>query len=182
MDETTNLITNLLSIGTVVLDFLLVYLVVIIALKENVPAYFGNLIKKYWLYYCFILSTGATIASFYYSDIAKFPPCTFCWYQRIFMIPLVFIFGLAIYRKEIYVRPYAKLMCAIGTLIAIYHYSLQIGITSISPCSAVSGGIVATCVDRPFVTFGYITIPIMSLSTFLFIYLILKLSDEKPKQ
>src|SRR3989339_500023 len=43
---------------------------------------------------------AATAGSLYYSEIAGYNPCKLCWYQRIFMYPLVPIFGLALFNKD----------------------------------------------------------------------------------
>lgn len=176
MAELTGTITYLLSIGTVIIDLFIVFAIILVVIGEKLPDFIDRLIQKFWLHISLIISLGASLASFYYSEIAKFEPCTLCWYQRGFMFPLVFIFGLAIYRKEVLIKPYAKLLAILGSLIAIYHYLLQFGVTTIAPCSLTVNGISA-CVQRPFIAFGYITIPIMSLTSFLLILVILKLSE-----
>ena len=181
MADLTSTITYILSIGTIIVDLFIIFAIFLILIKEKLPDFIDNLIKKFWLYIAFIISLGASLASFYYSEIAKFEPCTLCWYQRSFMFPLVFLFGMAIYKKEVLIKPYAKLMCIIGSLIAIYHYLLQIGVTTIAPCTLTVGG-VSACVQRPFVAFGYITIPIMSLTSFLLILVILKFSDTSKSE
>ncbi|MDP1688944.1 MAG: disulfide bond formation protein B [bacterium] len=181
MVDITSTITYLLSIGTVIVDLFIIFAVFLILIKEKLPDFIDKAIQKFWLHISLIISLGASLASFYYSEIAKFEPCTLCWYQRSFMFPLVFLFGLAIYRKETFIKPYVKLMAILGSLIAIYHYLLQIGVTTIAPCSLTVNG-VSACVQRPFIAFGYITIPIMSLTSFLLILVILKLSENSETQ
>ena len=39
---------------------------------------------------------GATLGSLYYSEIADYIPCTYCWYQRIAMYPMALIVPVAI--------------------------------------------------------------------------------------
>ena len=46
------------------------------------------------------VATLATIGSLFFSEIAKFTPCTLCWYQRIAMYPLVVILGMAMLRRQ----------------------------------------------------------------------------------
>ena len=48
----------------------------------------------------------ATLGSLYFSFILKLEPCLLCWYQRIFMFPLVVIIGVGIYRKDIGLAAY----------------------------------------------------------------------------
>jgi disulfide bond formation protein DsbB len=51
------------------------------------------------------VATVATLGSLYYSEVADFPPCRLCWYQRIAMYPLVPILGIAAARRDR--EPYA---------------------------------------------------------------------------
>ena len=37
----------------------------------------------------------ATLGSLYFSEIADFPPCRLCWYQRIGMYPLAVVLPIA---------------------------------------------------------------------------------------
>ncbi|MDA1515628.1 disulfide bond formation protein B, partial [Bacillus cereus group sp. TH40LC] len=40
---------------------------------------------------CLFISLIATCGSLYFSEILGFTPCNLCWYQRIFMYPLIFL-------------------------------------------------------------------------------------------
>ena len=46
------------------------------------------------------MATIAMLGSLYYSEVAGFPPCEYCWYQRIAMYPLVVILGIAMVRRD----------------------------------------------------------------------------------
>lgn len=166
----------MLSIGAVLADVFIIYATFLFVTKEELPSFLHDIFRNYWLLISFLIALGASLFSLYYSEIAKFEPCTLCWYQRILMFPLVFLFGLALKRRELVIKPYATLLCIIGAIIAAYHYMLQIGVTSLAPCSASGAG---SCFQTPFMTFGYITIPIMSLSTFLLILVVMKLGYSK---
>lgn len=41
----------------------------------------------------------ATFGSLYYSEVKGFIPCTLCWYQRIFMYPILLIAGIGLFQK-----------------------------------------------------------------------------------
>lgn len=105
----------------------------------------------------------ATLGSLYFSEIRHFPPCTLCWYQRIFMYPLVFIFAVGILKRDRQVNFYAWPLIAVGWLIALYHNLLYYNILpeAAAPCTA---GI--SCTTRFFAWFGFITIPLLSLTAF----------------
>ena len=86
----------------------------------------------------------AMAGSLYYSEVAGFPPCEYCWYQRIAMYPLVVILGIAILRRDTGVRRYVLPLAIPGGLISMYHYGverfpdLQVGECSAQiPCSQV---------------------------------------------
>ena len=121
------------------------------------------------LWLAFVVATIATLGSLYLSEIAHLIPCTFCWYQRIAMYPLVPILGIAAWRKDDSVRIYAATLAGIGAIIATYHRLMQefpdLGGTACStgvPCTAAY-----------FTLFGFVTIPYMAISGFLLILALL---------
>lgn len=78
-----------------------------------------------------------TLGSLYLSEVAKFPPCILCWYQRIAMYPLVVVLGVAAVRRDRSVGWYAVPMAGIGLCISVYHYLVERFPDSVSfSCSA----------------------------------------------
>jgi disulfide bond formation protein DsbB len=118
---------------------------------------------KHILYIAWIQSIAALLGSLYYSEIRHFTPCTLCWYQRILMYPLVIIIVVGILRKDTHLHQYVLPLSILGWFIALYHVLLQKGILaeSIAPCA-----IGASCVTKYTGYFGFITIPVMSLTAF----------------
>jgi disulfide bond formation protein DsbB len=85
-----------------------------------------------------------TLGSLYLSEVAKYPPCILCWYQRIAMYPLVVTLAVATLRRERDVRWYVVPPALIGLGISIYHYLVERFPDSVSaacsadvPCSTV---------------------------------------------
>lgn len=80
------------------------------------------------------------------------------------MYPLVVIFGLALIKETKDAFQYALWLSGIGLLIAIYHNLLYYGIVpdSITPCTQ---GI--SCTSKQIEWLGFITIPFLSLVSFL---------------
>lgn len=85
-----------------------------------------------------------TLGSLYLSEVAKYPPCILCWYQRIAMYPLVVILAVATLRRDRDVRWYVVPQALIGLGIAVYHYLIERFPDSVSfscsadvPCSTV---------------------------------------------
>ncbi|MEK7061668.1 MAG: disulfide oxidoreductase [Patescibacteria group bacterium] len=126
-----------------------------------------NFFSKHALVFSFIIALVATLGSLFYSEIAGYEPCKLCWFQRILMYPQVIILGMALLKKDNGIIPYSLVLSLIGAFIAGYHYLLQLGIVPSIGCSAVGYSI--SCSQRFILGFGYITIPIMSLTAFLLI-------------
>ena len=116
----------------------------------------------------FTIALTATLGSLYYSEIAHLEPCKLCWFQRILMYPQAILLGLAILKNDrTHITSYALTLSGIGAVIAIYHYYLQRGGSEIIPCSTV--GYSVSCAKVFVMSYGYITIPFMSLSAFFLI-------------
>jgi disulfide bond formation protein DsbB len=118
----------------------------------------------------------ATLGSLYYSEVANFPPCRLCWYQRICMYPLVPILAIAAARRDRAVRWYALPLAVTGAAISTWHIlverfpSLESGACDpVNPCSII-------WVEK----LGYLTIPTMALSGFVAIGLLLVVPREVP--
>jgi len=120
----------------------------------------------YLLFLAFLTSLLATLGSLFFSEIMYFVPCSLCWYQRVFMYPLVFIFLISLLYPDKNVFKYSFPLVVIGILIAIYHNLLIIGIIPerLSPC--ISG---IPCSIDYLNYFGFITIPLLSFVAFFII-------------
>lgn len=133
------------------------------------------------IFIAFIASLLATIGSLIYSDVIGYEPCKLCWYQRIFMYPLVLIFGMALWKKHGWIKPYGILLSGIGAFIAAFHYLGQIGWNPLGlECLAI--GYSTSCAKNFVLEFGYITIPLMAFSAFALIALSLWYSMKKDKE
>jgi len=115
------------------------------------------------IYLAWIQSIVATLGSLFFSEVLKWTPCLLCWYQRIFMYPLVFIIVIGILRKDKGLPFYVLPLSITGGLVALYHNLLQYGIITV-PCT-----VGVSCVTRYSGWFGFITIPLLSLTAFLII-------------
>ncbi|MGB5867203.1 MAG: disulfide oxidoreductase [Arcobacteraceae bacterium] len=126
----------------------------------------------------FLVASSATLGSLFFSEIMKFVPCSMCWYQRIFMYPLVLIFLINLLYPDDKVFKYAISLVVVGLVLSIYHNLLMWDIIpeSIVPC--VSG---VPCSTEYINWFGFVTIPFLSLVAYsmLFILLILGKKNEK---
>lgn len=109
-----------------------------------------------------IVALTAMLGSLYFSEVAHFTPCEYCWYQRIAMYPLALILGIAAYRSDRGIRRYALPMVTIGAIISAYHYLLQhFPELASTTCSAT-----APCTAAWVWEFGFVSIPFMALACF----------------
>ncbi|MCP4970495.1 MAG: disulfide bond formation protein B [Arcobacter sp.] len=127
---------------------------------------------------CFLVSAIATLGSLFFSEIMDFIPCSMCWYQRIFMYPLVLIFLVNLLYPDDKILKYSMPLVFIGLFFSIYHNLLMWGIIpeSVVPCRQ---GV--PCSTEYFEYLGFINIPFLSLSAYLFIFILLIIGQKGLK-
>lgn len=113
--------------------------------------------------FVFIIAITATLGSLFFSEVMKFVPCSMCWYQRIFMYPLVLIFLVNLLYPDDKMLKYALPLVVVGFSFSVYHNLLMFGIIpeKIVPC--VQG---VPCSTRYIDWLGFITIPFLSLISY----------------
>lgn len=133
------------------------------------------------LFLCWLLASVSTTGSLFFSYIMQFAPCVLCWYQRIFLFPLVIILAVGLFPFDKGVVKYALPLAMAGGLTALYHTLLYSGVIpeSIQPCSQ---GV--SCTEKYIELFGFVSIPMLSFLSFLTIIvllIILTRTNRKPK-
>ncbi len=167
------ILSSFAVIGQVVIGLVIISLVI---RNEKLTQFFG----KNAILFSFVIALIATLGSLFYSEIAGFEPCKLCWFQRIFMYPQVILLGIALWKKKGALAIYSSItLSSVGAVVAGYHYLLQIGIAPELPCAAV--GYSVACSQRFVLNFGYITIPIMALTTFTLIAILMAISNHQRK-
>ena len=132
--------------------------------------------RGYGLWLAWAMAVVAMAGSLYYSQIAHFPPCEYCWYQRIAMYPLAVILGIAAFRADSAIRRYALPLAGIGGVIAAYHYTIQ-------QFPNLSTGVCSTaipCTAALVWKFDFVSIPFMALVSFAAIITVLALDRPAP--
>ena len=119
--------------------------------------------KSNLILFAFLVATTATLGSLFFSNIMNFIPCSMCWYQRVFMYPLVFIFLVNLLYPDDEILKYSMPLVLIGLLIAVYHNLLMSGII---PESAVPCKVGVPCSTKYINWYGFITIPFLSLVSY----------------
>ena len=115
------------------------------------------------LFLCWLVAGVSAMGSLFFSYVMGFAPCVLCWYQRIFLFPLVIILAVGLFPFDKNVVKYALPLAIAGWLTALYHNLLYAGIIpeSIQPCSQ---GV--SCTEEYIELFGFLSIPMLSLLSF----------------
>ncbi|HEY0220753.1 MAG TPA: disulfide bond formation protein B, partial [Candidatus Paceibacterota bacterium] len=123
-------------------------------------------VNKFPLHIILGVSLSGLVFSLLYSNITNFPPCELCWIQRIFLYPQVLLSLMALLRKDLSMVSYLFPLTIMGTLVSFYHSLVQWGFgTGLLACTAVGG----ECAKVYVLEYGYITIPFMALSSFVYL-------------
>lgn len=117
---------------------------------------------SYAYYLALVPALVATLGSLYLSEVAQFIPCTYCWYQRILMYPLVVLIIVGIVKGDELLPNYVLPLSIMGIFMSTYHYLTQWGIFSES--TACTAG--TPCSMRYINWLGFITIPAMAWIAF----------------
>ena len=137
------------------------------------------IIQKYRLYLIYTISFLGSVGSIMLTSYFMLDPCELCWYQRAFLFCIPVISIIAIIKKDITASLYVFYLSIIGSIFAVYHNLLQFGI--IKTESIFCGSLSNDCITAAFTYFGFVTIPVMSLSIFLILILISYESHKKQK-
>jgi hypothetical protein len=123
-----------------------------------------------------IAATIATLGSLYLSEVAHFPPCKLCWYQRIAMYPLPIALWIAVWRDDRGIRPYVLAPALIGSVISIWHILIEHfpSLETTTTCD-VSNPCGVIWVRQ----LHYFTIPTMALAGFSFIIAMVSLCPPR---
>ena len=159
-----------LGVGAIMLQVvsLVALFVLFFGSKKNK---FLDFVEKHFLIIGFLISFSATLFSLVYSEVIKFPSCELCWFQRIFLFPQVFIFGVALwgnFRCQLAeaknVIKYSILLLFIGFVFSVYqNFVYYFGNGNQGACD--SSGV--SCFQHLVSEFGgYISIPMLSLTSF----------------
>ena len=165
-------INFVLALGTLGLQLMAVALVAVYFLRKQFPDLedIAAFLRKHGIGLGFVLSIAAIGLTLLYSDILGFEPCPLCWWQRVFLYPQALLFGLALWKPELKRAAciYSLWLSVPGALVALYHHALQMFPAGALPCPATG----PSCAQITLLEFGYVTFPMMALSLFAFLIVI----------
>lgn len=127
-------------------------------------------LRHFGLWLIAVVGAASALLSLIYSEVYGFIPCGLCWVERGFLYSLTILSATALWRyhkgaRDTAIVDYGIVLAVIGAVISLYHHIGQMtGGGLICPIS----GIGADCARRLVFEFGYITLPLMSFSAFVF--------------
>ena len=115
------------------------------------------------LFTAWMVALVATAGSLFFSYVMEFAPCVLCWYQRIFLFPLVIVLARGLFPFDRGAVKFALPLAALGWVVAAYHNLVYEGIVpeSLQPCAK---GV--SCTQEDLNLFGLFSIPALSLLAF----------------
>lgn len=157
---------GLITTAVFISNMVIIIVVALFLFSAKSKKYILEHLQNRPLEHIFIVSLAATLGSLMLSDVIGYPPCDLCWFQRIFMYPMVIMSFIALVRKEKHIIYYVLPLSIIGGAIAFYQSYIQWGGThSLLPCTLDGGA----CGKLYVYAYGYITIPFMALFVFAYV-------------
>ncbi|MCP3026742.1 disulfide oxidoreductase [Halobacillus sp. A5] len=120
------------------------------------------------LFITWAVSLAATLGSLFFSEVLRYTPCELCWYQRIFMYPLVVIYGVSLIKKNTEAALSGLILSGVGGCISIYHYLIQ-KVPAFQQAGDACGTV--PCNAAYINWFGFVTIPFLAGTAFIFIFI-----------
>jgi disulfide bond formation protein DsbB len=112
---------------------------------------------------CWVVASMSTLGALFFSEIMELPPCVLCWYQRIFMFPLVLLLPVGLFPFDARVVLYALPLALAGWLVSLFQVLLVVGLIpeAIRPCTQ---GV--PCSEVQIQWLGFVNIPLLSFIAF----------------
>ena len=115
------------------------------------------------LFAAWMVALLATAGSLFFSYVMEFAPCVLCWYQRIFLFPLVVVLARGLFPFDRGAVRYGLPLAILGWIVSAYHNLVYAGVVpeSLQPCAK---GV--SCTEEYISLFGLLSIPALSLIAF----------------
>lgn len=121
--------------------------------------------NKAWgfIFGAWLVAAVSMLGALFFGEVMQLPTCVLCWYQRIFMFPLVLILPIGLFPLDRKVVRYALPLAVLGWPFAVFHVLLIAGVIpeDIRPCTQ---GV--PCSEKVIEWFGFVTIPLLSVVAF----------------
>ena len=161
------MIASAIPVVALVSQIVLVFFFLVFLFRNSWGRGFSNFVGKNALLFGFMAALVAVSLSLFYSEVVGFEPCSLCWWQRVLTYPLLILFAVALKKRDRSVFSYVLPLSVVSAVIALYQSYANLGGASILPCTAVGGA----CSKVFVLEYGFLTIPLMSLTVALYFIL-----------
>lgn len=120
-------------------------------------------IRENLMYFGLTIALAGVLGSLYFSEIMGLIPCSLCWYQRMALYPLVFIFATGIVKRRDDAWTYAGPLIFSGWLVSIYNTLLVYSVVAEASFVCSAG---VSCAKVTWSMLGFINIPFLSFLAF----------------
>jgi disulfide bond formation protein DsbB len=164
-------VTYAIAGATIVAHIGLVVFILATLVSAHLKEWLHQRVGKHGVLLGLTLIGFSIIGSLFFSDVAGLAPCFLCWIERALLYPQIILFGWYIYKARRWMLDVALWMTIAGFIITAYHVFLENGAPALIPCP--TGFSIASCSTKYFEVFGYVTIPVMSLTAFATLLIVL---------
>lgn len=126
-----------------------------------------------------LIASASTMGALFFGEVMNLPPCSLCWYQRVFMFPMALVLPFALFPFDRNIVRAMMPLVGLGGLLALYQVLLVEGIIPerVSPCRQ---GV--PCSETVIEFFGFVTIPLLALVAFASIGALLGLALKRSSE
>ncbi len=148
---------TILAIGTIALQIFIVIIIIAWIAKKQ----FVTFVATHATTIARVVFVASVIGSLVYSEILNFAPCILCWYQRLAIFPITILLFTNTLQKSALLRLQVLIFSSIGFAIALFHRYIEL---FPGAGTGVCGPDGVACDTLYVLQFGYITIPMMSVT------------------
>ena len=164
---------TIVAIGVVLMQLGIVFLIVAILTKSpllpTIALWASTKVR--------IIFAVSVIGSLIYEHVFLYAPCVLCWYQRIAIFAIAILSFTGNLQKSALLRTQITILAIAGGAVAIFHNVLDIFPLGLDVCG-VNG---TSCLVRYVYEFGYITIPMMSLTILVLALIFVYIAKKYPQ-
>lgn len=128
------------------------------------------------VFLAWLVAAVSLLGALFFSEVMELPPCELCWWQRIFMFPLVLMLPMGLFPFDASVIRYALPLALVGAGFALYHWLLVIGVIPASAAPCTKG---VPCSEVSITWLGFVNIPLLAVVAFSLIIALLLVAHRK---
>lgn len=177
--------SDLLTVGVLVLLAInILFLILYFTNNKLVHRLISGASYNHYMIALAIVLFGGVVGANIYEQVYGDLPCVLCWYQRVLIYPMLIISVVEIFNKTRKAHVFITILGMLTLFISGFHYYYHfmryvMEATLTLPCSANS--LLPKCTEAGVVSFGFATMPMMSVIISIFVLTIVYLAPKAEK-